>query len=88
MVRFAADDARTQVDLALKQVEVTGEPVAFEREGRAIAFLVPAPEYRRLRRLLRAAEDREDVAEAARRLADPAERPIPYGRARKRLGLA
>jgi hypothetical protein len=32
-------------------------------------------------------EDRRDVEEAERRLADPDEVPIPYGQARKALGL-
>jgi hypothetical protein len=34
------------------------------------------------------AQDRGDIAEARRRLADPDEKPIPYEQVRKELGLA
>jgi hypothetical protein len=34
------------------------------------------------------ARDRADIELAAKRLADPSERPIPYERVRKELGLA
>ena len=43
----------------------------------------PAGKRRRL-----TAQDRGDVAEAKRRLADPADKEIPYEQARKQLGLA
>jgi hypothetical protein len=33
------------------------------------------------------AQDRGDIAEARRRLADPNEKPIPYEQVRKELGL-
>ena len=34
------------------------------------------------------AQDRGDIAQARRRLADPEEKPIPYEQVRKELGLA
>ena len=43
----------------------------------------PAVKRRRL-----TAQDRGDIAEARRRLADPNEKPIPYEQVRKELGLA
>jgi hypothetical protein len=43
----------------------------------------PARKTRRL-----TAQDRGDIAEAKRRLADPNEKPIPYEQVRKELGLA
>ena len=34
------------------------------------------------------AQDKGDIAEARRRLADPKEKPVPYEQVRKELGLA
>ena len=58
-----------------------GERVELPDEGAAI---VPLADLR----LLEEIEDREDADEARRRLADPAEAPVPYDEARTRLGLA
>ena len=51
------------------------------RGGKAVAAVVPIEDLRFLERL----ENRIDLAEAKRALADP--RRIPYERLRKKLGL-
>ncbi len=60
-----------------------GERVILRRGKRAVAAIVPIKDLRRLQEL----EDRQDVEEAVRRLADPAEVPVPYDKVRKELGL-
>jgi hypothetical protein len=62
--------------------------------------IVPKSHYRKLERSAGAAakstcksrrsiaQEKGDIAEALRRLDDPADREIPYAEARKRLGLA
>jgi prevent-host-death family protein len=57
------------------------ERVVVRRRGRAVAAVVPIEDLRFLERL----EDRIDLAEARRALADP--RRVPYERLRKKLGL-
>lgn len=57
------------------------ERVVLRRRGKAVAAVVPIEDLRFLKRL----EDRIDLAEAKRALADP--RRVPYERLRKKLGL-
>ena len=54
------------------------------RRGKAVAALIPLEDLALLEEL----EDRLDVEEAERRLADPNEVPIPYEQVQKELGLA
>jgi PHD/YefM family antitoxin component YafN of YafNO toxin-antitoxin module len=60
------------------------ERVVVHRRGKAVAALIPLEDLALLEEL----EDRLDVEEAERRLADPNEVPIPYEQVRKELGLA
>jgi hypothetical protein len=57
-----------------------------EKDFRALTKKKPADTSRRKPRRL-TAQDRGDIVEAERRLADPSDRAIPYATARKRLGL-
>ena len=65
----------------VRRAAVGKERVVVRRRGKAVAAVVPIEDLRFLERL----EDRIDLAEAKRALADP--RRIPYERLRKKLGL-
>ena len=60
-----------------------GERVVLRQGRKAVAAVVSIEDLRLLEEL----EDRMDVKEAEKRLADPAEVPIPYEKVRKDLGL-
>jgi len=79
---------RTGVTMTVQTVKLGGRDFV----------IVPKAHYRKMERWANAgkamgksrrssAQDRGDVAEALRRLKDPADREIPYAEARKRLGL-
>ena len=71
MTRRTAAEARERIDEALKSVEKTGEPVAFERDGREVAVLVSAKDFQLLQRLREEDEqDRRDAEDADRILAE------------------
>ena len=57
-----------------------------EKDFRALTRKKPANAARRKPRRV-TAQDRRDIAEAQRRLADPNDLAVPYASARKRLGL-
>lgn len=74
--------------MTIQTLELRGERYVLLREEdfRALsqkAGTGKAPKRRRL-----SAQDRGDIAEAIRRLADKNDRAVPYERARQRLGLA
>ena len=79
--------SRAQGDLAkiLERVTSKRERIAIHRRGKVVAALVPAEDLAVLEE--EELQDRQDARDAKRRLADPREVPIPYERARKRLGL-
>lgn len=57
------------------------------RVGGSQVAIIPNEDFALLNRFIEQERDRRDVEEAERRLADPAERPIPYEEAQRRLGL-
>ena len=83
MTRITASKARGKFSDLLSRVSRKGERIVVRRRGKDVAAVVPVEDLA----LLEEMQDRQDAAEAMRRLADPAEVPIPYARARKELGL-
>jgi PHD/YefM family antitoxin component YafN of YafNO toxin-antitoxin module len=66
------------------RVVTKGERVVVHRREKAVAALIPLEDLALLEEL----EDRLDVEEAERRLADPSDKSIPYEQVRRELGLA
>jgi len=86
MTRILITRARQALPDVVSHVASRGECVVLSRNGRDLAAIVPMDLYR----LSEQDEDRQDVAEMHRRkraAAARGARPIPYQRARKRLGL-
>lgn len=84
MPHLVAQKKHTTFADSLTRVITKGERVKVHRRGKAVAALIPLEDLALLEKL----EDRLDVEEAERRLADPNEVPIPYEQVRKELGLA
>jgi PHD/YefM family antitoxin component YafN of YafNO toxin-antitoxin module len=76
-----SDEALTDT---LERVTQRKERVVVRQGRKNVAALVPMEDLALLEEL----EDLLDAREAARRLADPREKPIPYEQVRKELGLA
>ena len=68
---------------AMNRVAYGGERMIVERRGRKIAALVPIEDLE----LLEAIEDRIDLEEARRLLADPKQKPIAWSKVKRQLGL-
>ncbi|OFV99559.1 MAG: hypothetical protein A3H28_15740 [Acidobacteria bacterium RIFCSPLOWO2_02_FULL_61_28] len=83
MTRMTASKARGKFSDLLSRVAKRHERIVVHRRGKDVAALVPVEDLALLEEL----QDRRDAREAKRRLADPAEVPIPYEQARKELGL-
>ncbi len=84
--RVAVREARVSLADLLNRVAYRGERIVLHRRGKDAAALVPVEDLRLIEEL----EDRIDVEEAKRILAQmkrTGERPIPWSKARKRLGL-
>ena len=84
MPRAAAQKTHRTVSNSLTRVVTRRERVVVHRRGKAVAALVPLEDLALLEEL----EDRADVQEAKRRLADPNDKAIPYEQVRQELGLA
>ena len=76
MTRMTTGVLRRGMKTTLDRAARKGERFIIERRGKAVAALVPIEDLE----VLEAFEDRMDVEEAERILADPAEKPIPYER--------
>jgi len=84
--RVAVREARVSLSDLLNRVAYRGERIVLHRRGRDAAALVPVEDLRLIEEL----EDRIDVEEAKRILAEmkkTGEKPIPWSKARKQLGL-
>ena len=81
---ITASDARDEFSEVLNRVSYGHERVVVQRRGKDLAAMVPMEDLRLLERLVEDAEDRIDVAEAERILADPTEERIPRSRVQKR----
>lgn len=67
-------EARESLGGIVNRVAVNGERIALSENGRNVAVLVSVEDAERLE----AMEDEKDLADAERRLADPAQVPIPF----------
>ncbi len=85
MTRMTASKAQGQLPEILDRVAAKHERVVLRRGGKDIAVIVPIDDLGILEQ--EELQDRLDAKEAAKRLKDPKEIPIPYEQARKRLGL-
>jgi PHD/YefM family antitoxin component YafN of YafNO toxin-antitoxin module len=84
MARSATQKRLETFSHSLTRVVTKRERVVVRRRGKAVAALVPLEDLALLEEL----EDRADVQEAKRRLADPNGKAIPYEQVRQELGLA
>jgi prevent-host-death family protein len=83
MTEIAIADARRNLSDAINRVAYGKSRVVLTRRGRGVAAMIPMEDLE----LLEAMEDRGDLEEVRRILADPKEKPIPYRKVRKELGL-
>jgi len=83
MTRIGAKELRKEMSDALNRVAYGGERIVVERRGKQVAVLVPVEDVAVLEQL----EEQVDLKEAKRTLADPKQKPIPYRKVRKALGL-
>jgi antitoxin (DNA-binding transcriptional repressor) of toxin-antitoxin stability system len=82
MSRAASPKTTNRIDGTLARVR-QGQRIVLKKGRRAVAAVVSMEDLRLLEKL----EDQMDIEIARKRLADPNEVPIPYGRVRKELGL-
>lgn len=80
--RVSASEARERLSHLLNEVSVRGDRVVLERHGKRVAAMISAKDLD----LLQALEDRYDLEEMRRVLAESDER-IPWKTVKKRLGL-
>ncbi len=84
--RVPASKVRESMSDTLNRVAYGGERIVLHRHGKDIAAIVPVEDLV----ILEVMEDRVDVREARKRLAEArakAERPIPLDEVKRRLGL-
>ena len=84
--QLATGKARQDFAETVNRVAYGGERIVLHRRGRSLAALIPVEDLALLEEL----EDRRDVEEARKALADAkarGEKPIPWARAKKKLGL-
>jgi hypothetical protein len=82
MSRTAAPRTSNRIDGTLDRLRL-GQRIVLRKGRKAVAAVVSMEDLKLLEKL----DDRLDVAEARKRLADPNEVPLPYERIRKDLGL-
>lgn len=85
MTRRTAKEASERIAEVLDAVEKTGEPVAFERDGREVAVVISPEDFSLLQRLREAEEDRLDVEAARDAMKEPG--AIPWETLKADLGL-
>ena len=83
MSRVSYTEARGTLADILNRVAYADERVLIHRRGKNVAAIIPVEDLA----LLEEIEDRIDLTEARRRLADPNEEFLDYDLARKELGL-
>ena len=84
--RVSAGKVRQDFAETVNRVAYGGERIVLDRRGRSLAALIPLEDLALLEEL----EDRQDAEEARKALADAqakGERPIPWTKAKKKLGL-
>ena len=86
MSRIPSGKLRQDFSETVNRVAYGGERIIVHRRGKDLAALIPIEDLALLERL----EDRQDVEEAEQALAEAkarGEKPIPWEKARKKLGL-
>jgi len=86
MTKVSTAEARKRFSDVINRASYGKERVALTRNGHTLAVLVPVEDLA----LLEAMEDRIDVEDARKALAEAkskGEKPIPWGTVKKRLGL-
>lgn len=86
MTRLTASQARDDFSDTLNRVAYRGERIVLRRRGKDLAAIVPLEDLALIERL----EDEIDVREARKALAEmkrKGEKPIPYEKVRRELGL-
>ena len=86
MIRLASGKVRQEFSETINRVAYGRERIVLHRRGKSLAALIPVEDLA----LLEALEDRLDVEEADRILADAKakrQKPIPWEKAKKKLRL-
>lgn len=71
-------------DEAIKNTKI-GNQVILQEEGKDLAAIIPLEDFKLFEQLVEEMEDRLDVEEAEKILADPNEKRIPWDEAEKLL---
>jgi prevent-host-death family protein len=78
MAQMAASAAREEFAEVLNRVAYGKERIVLQRHGKPLVAIIPVEDLQLLERLIEEEEDRIDVEEARRVLADPTEEEIPW----------
>ena len=77
MAQMAASAAREEFAEVLNRVAYGKERIVLHRHGKPLVAIIPVEDLQLLERLLEVEEDRIDVEEARRILADPTGEGVP-----------
>jgi prevent-host-death family protein len=77
MAQMAASAAREEFAEVLNRVAYGKERIVLHRHGKPLVALIPVEDLQLLERLIEEEEDRIDVEEARRVLADPTDEGVP-----------
>ena len=78
MAQMAASAAREEFAEVLNRVAYGKERIVLHRHGKPLVAIIPVEDLQLLERLLEGEEDRIDVEEARRILANPTEEENPW----------
>ena len=78
MAQMAASAAREEFAEVLNRVAYGKERIVLHRHGKPLVAIIPVEDLQLLERLIEEEEDRIDVEEARRILADPTEEEVPW----------
>jgi prevent-host-death family protein len=77
MAQMAASAAREEFAEVLNRVAYGKERIVLHRHGKPLVAIIPVEDLQLLERLIEEEEDRIDVEEARRILADPTDEGVP-----------
>ena len=88
MRRLNISEVRSDFAETINQVSYGKERLIVERRGKDLAAIIPVEDLKLLERLIEEEEDRLDLEEVEKILADPRnKKTIPLEKVRKELGL-
>jgi prevent-host-death family protein len=87
MAQMAASAAREEFAEVLNRVAYGKERIVLHRHGKPVVAIIPVEDLQLLERLIEEEEDRIDVEEARRILADPTDEGVPLEQVKAELGL-